>query len=119
MLKSKVYDAASLHLQLTAHFLIGLDEPVPVVHHDAIVVFVFWVEAEGHLHLLFLTDQSRYSNSTGLCQNTHMHGEVDTLNWGLYTSCSVCDSLLDTSLARIFFPLRMTCVLGFKYKILR
>lgn len=48
-----------LYLQLTAHFLIGFNESVLVVHHDAIVVFVFWVQSKGHLHLLFLAEASQ------------------------------------------------------------
>lgn len=47
------------YLQLTAYFLIGFDESILVVHHNAIVVFVFWVQPKGHLYLLFLTDTSQ------------------------------------------------------------
>lgn len=48
-----------LYLQLAAHFLVGFNESVLVVHHDAIVVFVFRVQPKGHLHLLFLADTSQ------------------------------------------------------------
>lgn len=43
----------------------------------------------------------------------------DTLNWGLYTSCSTCISLFEISLAATFFPLKMIWVRGFRYKTLR
>lgn len=48
-----------LYLQLAAHFLVGFNEPVLVVHHDAVVLFVFRAQPKGHLHLLFLTDTSQ------------------------------------------------------------
>lgn len=48
-----------LYLHLPANFLIGLDESVLVVHHDAVVVFVFWVQPKGHLHFVFLTATSQ------------------------------------------------------------
>lgn len=48
-----------LYLQLAAHFLVGFNESVPVVHHDATVLFVFRVQPKRHLHLVFLTQTSQ------------------------------------------------------------
>lgn len=43
-----------LHLQLAAHFLIGLDEAVHVVHHHAVVLLLFGDEPKSHFQLVFL-----------------------------------------------------------------
>lgn len=47
------------HLELAAHFLIGLDESVLVVHHHAIVILLLGDEAKSHFHLVFLTITSQ------------------------------------------------------------
>ena len=31
------------HLELAAHTLVGFDEPILVIHHDAVLVFTFGV----------------------------------------------------------------------------
>lgn len=45
---------SSSYFDLAAHFFIGLDESVLVVHHDAKVVFVFEVKAKGDSDSLIL-----------------------------------------------------------------
>lgn len=45
-----------MYLDLVANLLIGLDEAVLMVHHDAIVVFVLTVEPKGDLNSVFLIE---------------------------------------------------------------
>lgn len=42
------------YFELAAHFLIGFDEAVPVVEHDAVMVVLPQVHPKGHLHFVFL-----------------------------------------------------------------
>ena len=51
---------------MAAHFLIGLDEPVPVVHHDAKVIPVLAVKAKGDpdTFVLFVLDQENNTRGT-------------------------------------------------------
>lgn len=51
-----------LYLQLAAHFLVGLDESVLVVHHDAIVILLLGDQAESHFYPVFLYIASQGSH---------------------------------------------------------
>lgn len=52
------------YLHLAAHFLIGFNEAVLMVHHDAIVLSLLWNHPKRHLHLIFLTTTSQVSHYT-------------------------------------------------------
>ena len=49
------------YFELAAHFLVGFDETVLVVEHDAVMVSYPWVQPKSDLHLVFLIVTSQGS----------------------------------------------------------
>lgn len=51
--------APCLYLELAAHFLVGFNEPILVVQHDAVLVLLCGVQTKSHLQPVFLTITSQ------------------------------------------------------------
>lgn len=45
---------AETHLKLAAHMFVGFDEPILVIHHNAILVFTFGVISKSNRNLSFV-----------------------------------------------------------------